>query len=143
MGNYKPWGHDYRAIEIAGQQIEVAERFQYKNPFIKILYDEVQNSADADGFRDTEGNVIYICPTGNQLDVIGFYTRCNAADTTILIYQGDTENAISNLKMRWVMDNGQERFPSNFVITALKYVTYDPIGTGLETIFLYGIQHEV
>ncbi len=134
MANYKP--RLTHSLGTAGVNISVAEKAS-----IKVLHDYVNNSNVADGFLDSTTGLIYQVPSGKTFNAVSMTLQTNAAEATMDIYQGDTENAVTLLKMtRGFKVLDVAIFACLFTIASTKFITYDPSGTGIYDIELIGYE---
>ncbi len=123
--NYKPIE---RTITLSGITILVPNL-----AIIKSLADTVNISGAADSALDTTDNLVYTVPSGKILHLIGIKLLMGAAiASSILIYQGDTENATTTLKASMILPNIASTLSTSFefyldvTIAAGKFLVYNP-----------------
>ncbi len=135
MANYKPQLSN--AISIAGIIVELK-----KDVTIVALYDNINALTAADSMLDTGTGAVYSVPAGKTLTIIGIkYETITAFATDIKIYEGDTEDATTTLKVTLgskLVDKYE--VPVQIEIAAGKFVVYDPLATYHQSISMLGYE---
>jgi len=114
------------------------------NQKFKILYDNIASNTAPDGMLDQTTDSIYQVPTGKTLHVLGIRFLTTSFADTIEVYQGDTENAETSLKIIHRIIAGTADFTYNtlYNFASEKFVTYDPISTRFTWIEMYGYEED-
>ncbi len=135
MVNYKQ--RLTNVISIGGVIIELEKDIK-----IVALYDNINALTAADSMLDTGTAAVYQVPTGKTLHIIGIkYETITAFATDIKIYQGDTEDATTSLKLTLgskLVDKYE--VPVHIEFVAEKFVVYDPAATYHQSISMLGYE---
>ncbi len=139
MSNYKPYGHQ-------SVNIGVWHRSYSDGVNIKHLVYVMQGGGAPKSLFDSSnyGAGAYSVPTGKKLTILGYTFISNASQSTILIYEGATADAITTLKMALrsstTTDEQIEIPTGEHTFTAGKYITADASTSGIEYITAIGIE---
>ncbi len=135
MANYKQ--RPFNIISLGGITIQLDKSFT-----IKSLNEPVANSNAPDSFRDIS-NVTYVVPSGKTFHMVGVRIIIGqATGGSLVIYQGDTEDAITTQKISVTLPSSIGVFEYSILPTfaAGKYITIDPSGTVIENIECLGYE---
>ncbi len=132
MTNYKPF-HD----GINGKDIQIGT----KTP--KTLWDNVNLMTAPTSLQDAATGALYQVPTGKTFTSTAIIINSTAGALRWAIFEGDTEDAITSIKMRlWGNNTGNQTYPLFADFAAGKFITGDAeSGAFLYSIILLGYEH--
>jgi len=142
MVNYKPSSSN--SITIGGITKKIDSSWK-----LRMLYDMTANSSAPDAFTIVTGDTqqSYVAPTNEKFIILGVRFLTSAAGAAgFVIYEGDTEDAITNTKINiWACPNLANVWTEiacnvPHSINSGKYATLDPIGTNLSCVQLIGYE---
>jgi len=131
--NYKPALQEFT---IAG----VTRRYSAK---LIQLYDSPILSTTADSLLDSRGDDQYQSPSSTVFVIIGVRVEGGNVASSVLIYSGATEDAETTLHLTCRHATGtniQEYYVDDIAMDANSYVVYNPGGTSLAFITVWGYE---
>ena len=111
---------------------------------IKILEDLNVSATTPQSFTDQSTGADYQVPVGKTFKCLGVLWGDMATAGSVLIYQGDTADAITLLKatIGTAAGNQPKQLPASFTIAAQKYVTHDASAANVcADMILVGIEY--
>ncbi len=140
MGNYKP--QILNIVSVGGHT-----RFLAPDIKIKILYGNHNLGGLPLSAFDTTNATVYKVPTGKKLIIIGISVVHSAVTQACTIYSGPTVNSIASASARFAfMPNAQidsQEWPAFAEFAEDQYITADPIGLNIWTIYYVGYEENV
>ncbi len=133
MANYKPVGNSN--FILAGGTIHYLKA----NQTLRTLNFGITGQ-NAEALRDSSDYSVYQVPSGKTFTCLGI--TVTGGGFNYLIYQGDTEDALTLLKNTVALPSAQtvEMATSGLTFAATKFITIDPSGISSYTITMIGYE---